>query len=298
MAAPPRSPVPSPRVAPRRHSRLRLGLFRAAERAAALCGGRSWYRHRHLARGRLALRVEEIAVADLPAALEGFTIAQLSDLHAGPFLGEVPLADAVALVGEHAPDVVAITGDWITHHWSEALRLRADLARLSPRHGVYAVFGNHDYKDRLEGRIAEELAAVGVRTLRDECVRIEVGGAALALVGVEDLEEARAVDLAAARAGVRPGDVEVVLCHNPLAARAIARRSCAAILAGHTHGTQVDLPFLRRLGPRHPGARVAIGPTRLVVSRGLGVVGIPLRVGSPAEVVLVRLRRPEELAAT
>lgn len=280
----------SPRVSPRRHSRLRLGLFRAAERAAALCGGRAWYRRRHLARARLLLRVEEVEVDALPRALEGFTIAQLSDLHAGPFLGEGDLAGVVGLVGECSPDVVAITGDWITHHWSEALTLRADLARLSARHGVFAVFGNHDYKDRLEGRIAAELAAVGVRTLRNECARIELGGAAIALVGVEDLEEARAVDLAAARAGVRPGDVEVVLCHNPLAARAIARPACAAILAGHTHGTQIDLPWLRRLGPRHPGARLAIGRTRVVVSRGLGVVGVPLRVGSPAEVVLVRLR--------
>jgi len=88
---------------------------------------------------------------------------------------------------------------------------------------------------------------------------------------------------------VQAGDVEIVLCHNPRGASAIAGAGCTAILSGHTHGTQVDLPLLRRLGPQHPGLRLELGPTTLIVSRGLGVVAVPLRVGVPAEVVYVRL---------
>jgi len=279
----------SPRVAPRRHGGLRLGFFRAVEACAARCGGRAWYRRRHLAAGRFRVRTETVAFAGLRAGLEGFTIVQLSDLHAGPFLGPGDLADVVDAVAGLDPDVVAITGDFVTHHWSEVLRIRADCARLAARRGLFAVFGNHDYKDRLEHRIAAEIAP-GIRVLRDECARIDTGDGVVALVGVEDLEEARTVDLDAARAGVRPGDVEIVLCHNPAGARAIAGARCAAILSGHTHGTQIDLPWLRRLGPAHPGRRVALGPTALVVSNGLGVVGAPLRFRSPAEIVVVRLR--------
>jgi predicted MPP superfamily phosphohydrolase len=113
----------------------------------------------------------------------------------------------------------------------------------------------------------------------------------VAFVGLEDLEEGRVVDLEAARAGLRAGDVEVVLCHNPLGARAIGRAGCAAILSGHTHAGQIDLPLARNVGPIHPGLRVLVGETLLVVSRGIGAVGLPLRIGAPAEIVHLRLTR-------
>ncbi|MBK7874844.1 MAG: metallophosphoesterase [Planctomycetes bacterium] len=227
----------------------------------------------------------------LADGLEGLLVAHLSDFHGGAFLARGDLAAVVEATRERAPDLVAITGDWITHGWEDALPLLPDLARLAPPLGVFSVFGNHDYRGRLEGRIAEAARSAGVRVLRNEGVRLERGGAEFALVGLEDPEEARTVDLERARSGLDPRLPEIVLCHNPLAARRIARAGCAAILSGHSHGTQVDLPFLRRLGPAHPGLRVDLGATALVVSRGLGVVGFPLRVGAPAELVLVRFVR-------
>jgi predicted MPP superfamily phosphohydrolase len=282
----------TPRVAPRRHSRLRLRTFRAFERAASWCAGRRFYKRFALAPGRFVLRDERIAVADLPPALEGFTIAHLSDLHGGAFMAAGDLEHVVTAVNARRPDLVVFTGDFITHAWSDALPLVEDCARLAvAQHGVYAVFGNHDYRGRAEGRIAEAYSQRGIRFLRDECVRIAVGDATLALAGLEDLEEARAVDVARARRDVQEGDVEVVLCHNPASARLLARRGCVAILAGHTHGMQMDLPYLRTLGPKHPGLRIEIGATAVIVSRGLGVVGFPLRVFAPAEVVMVTLER-------
>lgn len=288
--------VSSPRVEPRRHGELRLAFFRAVERSCVLLGGRRLYRARHLARGRFALREEWVRVEQLPAALEGFLVAQLSDFHGGPFLGRGDLAAVVEAVNEREPDLCALTGDYITHRWHDALPLAEDLGRLCARHGTFAVFGNHDYRKREERLIAQAYGGVGIRFLCNESARIAVGDATLAVVGLEDLEEARQVDLDAARRGLRPGDVELLLCHNPLAAAQLARAGCAAILAGHTHGTQIDLPFLRELGPKHPGARVELGPTTLIVNRGLGVVGLPLRVGAPAEVVLLRLSSAEGAA--
>jgi predicted MPP superfamily phosphohydrolase len=277
------------RQTPRRHSRVRLATFRAVERIAAWCGGRRLYRSLHLSKGRFAERDERLLVPGLPLGLRGFTIAHLSDLHGGPFLKAGDLAAVVDAINARAPDLCVITGDLITHHWSESLPPLEDCARLEAAHGVLGVFGNHDYKDRLEGKIAESYALRGIRFLRNECARIDTGSGTLAVVGVEDLEEARVVDVEKARAGVREGDVEIVLCHNPAGAATLAREGCAAILSGHTHGTQIDLPFLRRLGPKHPGLRVRLGATTLIVSRGLGVVGIPLRLFARAEVVYVRL---------
>jgi predicted MPP superfamily phosphohydrolase len=278
-----------PRVAPRRFSPFRLATFRAFELAARACGGRGYYRRAYLAAGRHRVREEIVRVPGLPRALEGLRVAHLSDIHAGPFVRRRDLGDVVRTVNALEPDVCAITGDFITHRWTDVLLVLDDLAELSARRGVFAVFGNHDYKARMEGRIADAFAARGVRFLRNECVRVAVDDAVLALIGLEDLEEARVIDVERARAAVEPGDVELLLCHNPSHARALARPGCACILSGHTHGTQIDLPLVRRLGPRHPGARFHAGDTLVIVNRGLGVVGVPLRVRSPAEIVLVRL---------
>lgn len=279
------------RVAPRRHSRLRRAVFHAAEALARVLGGRAYYRRAHLARPGLRVREERVVVRGLAPQFEGFTLVQLSDFHAGSFLRAGDLADVVEAANALAPDVVALTGDFLTHSCDEALPLAADFARLRAREGVFAVFGNHDYRERREAEIVRAYAPAGVRFLRDACVRIERGGQAVALVGVEDLEEAKSVDVGAARALVRPGDVEIVLCHNPSSARVFARPGCAAILSGHTHGGQIDLPFLARLGPKHPGARLRLGSTLLVVSRGLGAIGVPVRIRAPAEIVVVRLVR-------
>jgi len=285
------------KVTPRRFSSARLALFRVIEHTCVLLGGRAFYRRCHLAPGRFRVREERVEVAGLDAALDGFAIAHLSDLHAGPFLGRGDLAHVVETVNREGVDLVALTGDYCVHHHEEALRILPDLARLEARHGVFAVFGNHDYKGRQEGKIAAEYGAHGIRFLRNASARIEVEGGALAVVGVEDLEEGRLVDLQRARADLEGGDWEVALCHNPRGGPWLARGRCAVVLAGHSHGGQVDLPLLRGLGPPHPGLRVELGPTTLVVNRGLGALGVPLRVGAPAEVVVVRLAVSNERAA-
>lgn len=282
---------PDIRVVPRRFGRARLALFDAVERLAAFCGGRAWYRRRHLAPGRFVVREERVSVRGLPRQLDGFRVAQLSDLHGGRFLGAGDLRHVVDAVNALRPDAVALTGDYITHRIEDAFPLVDDLARLSARHGVWAVFGNHDYKERREAELAARLAPHGVRFLRNSCARIELEGASVWFSGLEDLEEGKVLDLGAARRGIGEGELEICLCHNPAGARRLVRDGCVAILAGHTHGTQLDLPFLRRLGPKHPGVRVQLASTVLLVSRGLGVVGAPLRVGAPCEVVLLRLER-------
>ena len=90
---------------------------------------------------------------------------------------------------------------------------------------------------------------------------------------------------------VRPGDVELLLCHNPDGAPGLARPGCAAILSGHTHGHQINLPLVRRAAPPHPGDRVERGATACITSTGVGAIGVPIRLRAPAEVVLLELGR-------
>ena len=237
------------------------------------------------------MREERVELPDLHPDLEGLVLAQLSDLHAGPWMGPGDLTDVVCVVGEHQPDLIVLTGDFLTRDHRDVERVIGELSRLHAPLGAYAVFGNHDYRGRQEAELARALAGAGVTVLRDASVHLERGRGTLALVGLEDLEEARVIDLDAALSGVHEADTVVALCHHPAGARALADRGVSLVLSGHTHGTQVDLPFLRRLGPAHPGLRIELGGTLLLVSRGLGAVGPPVRIGAPAEVVLVTLVR-------
>lgn len=275
--------------APRRHSRLRLAFFRAVESLASRLGGRRFYERVFLGPKRFVQREECLRVPGLPSDLAGFTIAHLSDFHAGPFLGPGALRHVIEVVNQRNVDLCLMTGDYLTHHWSEAVSITEDLGQLESRFGTFGVFGNHDYQDHEDDRIVEAYGGVGIQFLQDEVLRIESGNGAISLVGLSDLEEGPASDLRQIRQDVREDDVEIVLSHNPLGAAALAKLGPRAVLSGHTHGTQIDLPFLRRLGPTHPGLRVELGKTTLIVTRGVGVVGVPLRYRSPAEVVFISL---------
>lgn len=265
--------------------------MRAFERGAVALGGHALYRRRHLRRGAFEVRREELVLPDLAPELEGLCCVQLSDLHAGPFLGEGDLGDVVDALNAEAPDLVFVTGDLITRDWRDASALVGDLGRMRPRLGALAVFGNHDYRNRLETELERLLGDAGVRVLRNRSARFQLGPSAVSVVGLEDLEESRYVDLQAARAGVRPGDLELALCHHPAGGPRLARPGCAAVFSGHTHGGQFDLPGLRGVGPAHPGLRLRLGATTLFVNRGLGTLGLPLRIGAPTEILCLRLRR-------
>lgn len=276
-------------IAPRRFSRFRIAAFAAIERTFVLLGGRALYRRSALRRDRIAVRRETIGVDGLPAALDGFTIAHLSDPHAGPFLGRGALVDVADLVESLAPDVVCWTGDYVVHGIENATPIEPELRRCVGRRATFAVFGNHDYLHREEGRFVAAMEPAGWRFLRNASETLDVDGARIAFCGIEDPEEGKVVDADAATADVEDADVVVALAHGPRAAPAFAARDARIVLSGHTHGTQVDLPFLRDLGPAHPGLRVELGDTTLIVTRGLGAIGAPLRIGVPAEIVLLTL---------
>jgi predicted MPP superfamily phosphohydrolase len=170
-------PVPPPssgalRQAPRRHSFVRRASVRIAEGLSVALGGRAFYRRRHLTPPGLRVRHERVEHAELPRGLDGFRVVQLSDVHAGPFVREGDLARVVELALSLAPDLCVFTGDLITHAPEEAELVLADLGRLRARHGVFGVFGNHDYRGRRENEIARRYGELGLHFLRNEHRRI------------------------------------------------------------------------------------------------------------------------------
>ena len=299
--------------APRRHSQLRLGFFRAARGCARALGGRRWYRWRYLHPERMVLRREILRVPNWPAELEGLRLLQLSDFHAGPFLRGEDLWPLVRGLESDPPDLIALTGDFITDRWEDVQGLAPVLGALPARLGAYAVLGNHDYRGRQVSRLVETLAQHGIRTLLDESVHLD--GVPLWVTGLHDLEERRGwarrsesageahgaevelqEQLRRMRAQHAPGDWELALCHHPIGAAALARERTFAILSGHTHGRQIDRRWLRTLGPAHPGLQVPIfaagvRTSQLYVHRGVGVVGVPLRSRAPAEALWLEVHR-------
>ncbi|MBI3817214.1 MAG: metallophosphoesterase [Planctomycetes bacterium] len=274
-------------VAPRRFSPARRVFFSSIEWICRGLGGRHFYRIYYLTPPRLRVRVEEVVVSGFARELDGFSIVQLTDLHGGPFLRARDLERVIDAANALAPDAIAITGDFLTHRTEEALELAPAFAKLRARKGIFAIFGNHDYRGRREGEIERALAANGVTTLRNAS-RLLAENCYIA--GVEDLEEGKYPDFNKALAGIPAGAAVVLLCHHPAGLEFAAPRGVSLVLSGHTHGTQIRLPIVRNLGPAHEGDRLQSGPTTLIVSHGIGAIGVPLRVGTRAEIVYIKLR--------
>jgi hypothetical protein len=231
-----------------------------------------------------------IPVTGLPAALDGLTIAQLSHLHLGsPFTVE-NVREAVAWVRERQPDLIVLTGDFVSVT-SQIPLLHDALRDLHAPYGVYGIFGNHDYWTELP-LLEQTLRGLGIDLLRNEQRLLSIGGATLALVGVDCVWE-RQHDLTRALANLPSDAVTVALAHEPDIADEIAPYGVALQLSGHTHAGHIAAPwlgplFLPRHGFRYFRGLQRVGGMWLYVSRGLG--GIPLRLGSPLEVTEFTLR--------
>jgi uncharacterized protein len=236
----------------------------------------------------------EVAVASLPAAFDGYRIVQLSDLHVGSFCSGKRVARWVRRANAEAPDLVALTGDFVTSGVSFHREVAATLAPLTARDGVVAVMGNHDYYENGEPLLSA-LGEAGIRILANERTTLRRGEARLELCGVDDVFTRR-IDVEAAFAGFEGGAL-VALAHDPASFPELARRGASLVLSGHTHWGQVGVPWLAdrinyalTLGPFASG-RHRLGEAELFVHPGLGTTGPPLRIGVAPAIAVITLRR-------
>jgi predicted MPP superfamily phosphohydrolase len=277
------------------------GWFRRSERGVNQWLSRSVYpRLPILARvygailhRRLTVSEADIAVRDLPEAFDGLTVLLVTDIHLGPFLAPLDLERTFRRLRGLEPDLIVLGGDLTTSRVSEFSEAAELFGVLKAPLGVHAVMGNHDhYNDDPEG-LRRAVASAGIEVLHNRHVVLRRDGESLVLAGIDDLNIG-SPDLDAALEGA-PDEAPVVLVsHNPDVFFEAADRGVALVLAGHTHGGQVripGLPVLTRMSRyRLDEGRYAARGADLVVSRGVGVVGLPLRLACPPEAVLVRLR--------
>jgi predicted MPP superfamily phosphohydrolase len=245
-------------------------------------------------------RVVDVAVPlpGLAPALQGFTIAQVSDVHIGPTIKRDFLRRIVDIVNSLDADLVAITGDLVDGSVEHLAEHVEPLSRLRARHGTYFVTGNHEYYSGAAAWIAE-LRRLGIQVLLNEHVVLRHGGASLLIAGVTDynadrFDPAHHSDpqraLSGAPSGIRP---RVLLAHQPRSAPAAADAGFDLQLSGHTHGGQFwpwNL-FVRLQQPFTAGLN-RLGALWVYTSRGSGYWGPPKRLGVPSEITRVRLVAP------
>ena len=240
------------------------------------------------------VRDVDVPIAALPAALHGFTIAQITDVHVGPTIDRDHVAAVVDAVNALDADIVAITGDLVDGSVGELAHHTAPLARIAARHGVYFVTGNHEYYSGVEPWIGE-LRRLGVRVLLNEHVVIDHGGADVVVAGVTDVTAhhfvpAHRSDPRKAIAGAPAKALKVLLAHQPRSAPAASRAGFDLQLSGHTHGGQF-LPwnFFVRFQQPFTAGLARLGRLWVYTSRGTGYWGPPKRLGAPSEITRVRL---------
>jgi len=245
--------------------------------------------------GRHEFTVEEVIVRlpGLPKVLDGYTIAQISDIHAGLFVGEREIEEGFSKVRALRPDLVVATGDLLDFDARFAPWLARKLGDLRGKDGVFAILGNHDYYADYR-RVMPAMRAGGVDIMLNEGRMIRPGdGGGFALLGVDDLWATRSggvgPDLDRAIAMVRPDAARVLLAHQPNFLTT-ARGKVGLQLSGHTHGGQINPGFRPAdLIMRYVAGRYEDRGTTLWVNRGFGVAGPPSRIGAPPEVTKVVL---------
>jgi predicted MPP superfamily phosphohydrolase len=238
-------------------------------------------------RHRIGVTHETIEVSGLPAAHAGLRIGFLTDLHRSVTGTHEMAAKAVALVMAERPDLIVLGGDYVT--WTERRYMQpaADaLAPLSAPHGVFAVLGNHD-DDR---DMPAALMAKHFTVLRDARTRLTINGDALDIAGLRFWTH-RVADVARVLKGASPNTI--LLAHTPKRLVEAAALSVPLMLSGHTHGGQIVLPGLGAIAARE--FPVVAGPARrentaVFVSRGVGTVYVPVRIGCPPEVAILTLK--------
>jgi uncharacterized protein len=273
------------------------------------------------------VREVEIPVANLPPALEGLRITQLSDIHIGAYMPARQVRRAVGMANELSGDLTVVTGDFITGRSDPLEDCIAELSKLRAPLGVWGCNGNHEIYARAETKSAELFQKYGMKLLRQENTALRWNGGAFNLIGVDhqrqrDIEGGGAPMLAGIEPLVRRDIPNILLSHNPNSFPRAAELGIELSLAGHTHGGQVRVeildhewspaefltPYIAGLYSRpllsgsknvsdnglqssRPTSSPRPSASSVYVNRGLGTIGAPVRLGVPPEITLITLKR-------
>lgn len=291
----PRRPEGSPDLQRRDFLRKSIGVAAAAP---FLVSGHGIF----LGRRRFQVEEFELPVSGLSSDLSQFSIVQLTDIHVGPFMPAEELAAYVEAINRLQPDVIALTGDFISTSTTEVAPCVDTLAGLKARYGVFACMGNHDVYAMADGELTRGFTQNGIRVLRNDAASIAIKQSKVNILGIEDLRWGKPDLTRALKVAERePGEVKLLLSHRPEAFPDAARSGIDVILSGHYHGGQVklnpgpeSLSIARLITPYAEGffhLRSRAKGSVLFVSRGIGITGLPIRINCPPQIAHLRLKK-------
>jgi uncharacterized protein len=256
----------------------------------------------------LVARPVHIRLKRLPEAFEGFRIAQISDIHYGPYMDAAELERAVRAAQSFHPDLLVLTGDFVSHPFGQRngpagarfIEPCADVLTRWKNVRQIAILGNHDHWNNA-GIVEAGLKERGISVLRNSAIPIERNSARLWIAGIDDALVG-AADLGLALRGIPASEATVLLAHEPDFADYAARFPIDLQLSGHSHGGQVRLPgvgalILPGMARKYPIGLNRVGAMHVYTNIGLGVVNPPVRFLCPPEVTFLTLRSGGSVSA-
>ncbi len=242
----------------------------------------------------LSLEHVDITLDRLPKKLDGFKIIHLSDIHHSPFTGLEHIERVIKVANRLRPDMIMLTGDYVSHEREYIAPVAAALGHLKSRFGTFACLGNHDHWTDAE-LVTHLFRGEGINMLVNEGVRVEARGSSFWLAGVDDYMVGK-TDVVSALRGSFPDEMKLLLAHNPLIFREAVRAGVDLTLSGHTHGGQIKIrDEEKRILPRRKlkAGLHARKKSQVYITRGIGTVVVPMRYQCPPEISLLELRAAE-----
>jgi predicted MPP superfamily phosphohydrolase len=253
-----------------------------------------WHPYSWLLRKRFNLAEITVSPISWPRELDRLKVLLISDIHTGAFLKPEVLSEIVDSLMQIKPDLVTIAGDIVTGHSSDMNSFLDVLQPLSRAPlGAWYCFGNHDYFSGDPEDIRKNLDSIEIRTLKNESTVLTHGNGSFVLGGIDDLVLGKPDWL---NLMSQNGTPHLLLAHNPDHFYDAEHHGVLLTLSGHTHGGQIRLPngppIIRQSRFCLDEGAYAFGSSLLIVSRGLGSVGLPWRWGADPEAVLIEIVPP------
>ncbi len=241
---------------------------------------------------------KEIVLPSLDPSLDGLSLTLVSDIHSSVFMTRSEMDRYVSVINELHSDIIVVPGDFVNGLTEEVYPFAESFSNLKARVGIFGVTGNHDYYVSDPDRVIRQVEECGIKLLHDEKSVLQIGQAKLTLLGVDDIGTSRKAyeRISHAKTGGTEG-ATILLCHRPYFLPQASELGVDLMLSGHTHGGQIVLANIGRLAitpaalaSPYVAGEYKHGNTTMYVSRGIGTVGIPVRLNCPPEVTRIILR--------
>jgi uncharacterized protein len=252
-----------------------------------------------IGRNACEMNEREIRIAGLPPQFSGFTIGLVTDVHSSLYMQKRDMDEYVLRMNDLGADIVVVAGDLVNGNVDEVHPFAEAFSRLKAPMGVFGVLGNHDYYTRQPDKIARVATDAGVKMLRNQSLVLKKDGSGIIIAGMDDAgsSQVAAQKMDAALKNDSGPLPTILVSHRPYFLEEAAERNVGLVLSGHTHGGQV---VFGRLGGTTMTPAALYSPyvwglyrkkqTQMYVSRGIGTVGVPIRINCPPELTRIVLR--------